>query len=201
MSRCGGTARRTTNTPRSSSTTVVSEAIADKIIGNAACMGNSILTTFVSRPCGRGAKEAQATQGFTSNRPEGTQPSATAAPRVLPDSSGSHPHCSNLTRSAGRLQETQNPVGLAVRAHSKSFSFAWASCWAFSITVFNSTGLPPYCLLSSAASINASNSSVSSAETGGLPVRKNAPICSTSGPYPSKPKTVTTFLEPNTTAP
>ena len=59
-----------------------------------------------------------------------------------------------------------------------------ASDRALAMTLSISTGLPPWRLLSSAASMKAKISSVSSALTGGLPVLKNLTISTTSGSYP-----------------
>ena len=52
---------------------------------------------------------------------------------------------------------------------------------ALAITLSTVTGLPPCRLLSSAASMNAKISIVSSALTGALPVLKNLTISTTSG--------------------
>ncbi|MNL36840.1 hypothetical protein D3C87_1589500 [compost metagenome] len=53
-----------------------------------------------------------------------------------------------------------------------------------SLSIF--TGLPPLALLSSAASIKAAISKVSSGCTGTTPVSKNLIICSSNGLYPLK---------------
>ena len=60
----------------------------------------------------------------------------------------------------------------------------YGSCFplrAFCMTLSIVTGVPPCRLLSSAASMKANISIVSSALTGGLPVRKNLAISTTSG--------------------
>src|SRR5690606_28943060 len=59
---------------------------------------------------------------------------------------------------------------------SMAATLAAASRRAFSSTSAIATGLPPWRLLSSAASIKAKISIVVSGSTGGLPVRKKRPI-------------------------
>ena len=65
--------------------------------------------------------------------------------------------------------------------HSSSAFFRPASARAFSSTSASLTAAPSRRLLSSAASMNAKISSVSSAPTGGWPVRKNLQTCASSG--------------------
>lgn len=63
----------------------------------------------------------------------------------------------------------------AACAWDHSMSFA-ASFLAFASTSASDTGLPPWRALSSAASMKVKISRVSASLTGGVPVRKNAPI-------------------------
>ena len=73
---------------------------------------------------------------------------------------------------------------MARRAEERSEwiqSTSVADALALAITLSSSTGLPPCRLLSSAASMKAKISIVSSALTGGLPVLKNLTISTTSG--------------------
>ena len=72
---------------------------------------------------------------------------------------------------------------------------------AVALTLSRVTGRPSWRLLSSAASMKAKISRVSSGETGAWPVLKNLTISATSGWYPAYPPAWPIFLAPKTVAP
>lgn len=87
----------------------------------------------------------------------------------------------SIRQQIWRRQLTASAIPIAGNPLHHHFSFASAAFSAAFTTSAIATGLPPCRLLSSAVSINANNSSVSLAATGGLCVRKNFAISATSG--------------------